>query len=42
METLPMTQRNMDDGIWRKTNDKKKYDQNVQVAIAFKALINRI
>ena len=39
MKILPMTQRNMDDGIWRKTNDKIKI--NVKVAMAFKALINR-
>ena len=39
MKILPTTQRNMDDSIRRKTNDKIKI--NVKVAMAFKALINR-
>ena len=44
MKTLPMTQRNIDDSIWRWSNDnwQNKDDQNVKVAIAFKVLINMI
>ena len=41
MKTLPMRQRNMNDSIHRKTNDKIKMIKNVKVAMAFKALINR-
>ena len=44
MKTLPMTQRDMNDSIWRWSNDnwQNKDYQNVKVAMAFKVLINMI